>query len=84
MIERSYIEELTKRVYEQRNFIQVVIGPRQVGKTTLINQLLEKATIGNVYESTDAVRNSNAEWIQQVWETARLKMKASGATEFLL
>ena len=84
MIERTYIEQLNRRLAEPRNFIQVVMGPRQVGKTTLINQLLQKITIGYVFESADAVLNSNLVWLHQVWETARLKKRISGASEFLL
>jgi predicted AAA+ superfamily ATPase len=84
MIERIYLEQLKNRIEEQRNFIQVVMGPRQVGKTTLINQILQKTTIGFVFESADAVLNSGAEWILKVWETARLKKKALEAAEFLL
>ena len=84
MIERTYLEQLKNRIEEERNFIQVVMGPRQIGKTTLINQLLQKTTIKYLFESADAVMNSGAEWIQQVWETARLIKKASEATEFIL
>lgn len=84
MIERIYLEQLSKRLEEPRNFIQVVIGPRQVGKTTLIHQLLQKKITGYLFESADAILNLNQVWIQQVWETARLKMRTSEATEFLL
>ena len=84
MIERSHIEQLKKRLDEQRNFIQVIIGPRQVGKTTMILQFLKKYSRGFVYESADTIMNSNTVWLQQVWETARLKKSASGADEFLL
>lgn len=84
MIKRINIEELRSRIKEQRNFIQVIVGPRQVGKTTMIMQLLEETTISNTFDSADAVLNSNSEWILQVWETARLKMKAAQATEYLL
>lgn len=37
-----------------------------------------------MYESADAILATNSAWLIQVWETARLKMKASGATEYLL
>jgi len=84
MIERAYIEQLSKRIEEPRNFIQVITGPRQVGKTTMVSQILKKLSIGYVFESADAVLNSNTAWLQQIWETARLKMKASGASEILL
>ena len=84
MTERIYIQQLTQRIEEQRNFIQVIVGPRQVGKTTMIIQLLKDTTISNTFESADAVLNSSSEWILQVWETARLKMKLSQETEHLL
>jgi uncharacterized protein len=84
MIKRSNIEQFTTRINEQRSFIQVLVGPRQVGKTTLILQLLEETILPNMFESADAVLNSNSEWILQIWETARLRMKAIQASEFLL
>lgn len=84
MIKRSNIEQFTSRITEQRSFIQVLVGPRQVGKTTLILQLLEETILPNMFESADAVLNSNSEWILQIWETARLRMKAIQASEFLL
>ena len=84
MIKRSNIEQFTSRINEQRSFIQVLVGPRQVGKTTLVLQLLEETTLPNMFESADAVLNSNSEWILQIWETARLRMKAIQASEFLL
>ena len=84
IIERTYLEQLKKRLDEPRNFIQVVIGPRQVGKTTMVSQLLQKTSIEYLFESADAVLNSNQVWLQQVWESARLKKLALGVDEFLL
>jgi len=84
MIERVYIQQLAERILEPRNFIQVAVGPRQVGKTTMILQLLKDTAITNTFESADAVLNSSSEWIQQVWESARLKMKLYKNEEHLL
>ena len=84
MFERSELQEIRKRVYEPRKFIQVISGPRQVGKTTLITQLLEKLTIPAVYESADAIPAGNSLWIDQLWDTVRLKMKSQNAGEFIL
>jgi len=84
MFERPYLEPLKARINEQRKFIQVVMGPRQIGKTTLITQLVQKLSIGYTFESADAISNSNTAWLRQVWETARIKMQASGAMEYLL
>ncbi len=84
MFQRSHLQLLKKRVAEPRKFIQVIMGPRQVGKTTLIHQFTEKIRTGFHFVSADAVAVSNTVWLQQQWETARLKMQQSSATEFLL
>ncbi|HEY5327174.1 MAG TPA: ATP-binding protein [Mucilaginibacter sp.] len=84
MFERSVLQQLTNRIKEQRRFMQVVIGPRQVGKTTMVIQLLNKVTIPYLFESTDAVPASNAVWLEQLWESARLKMALNQSEEFLL
>ncbi|MCK7531755.1 MAG: AAA family ATPase [Marinilabiliales bacterium] len=41
-----------------RNFIQVIAGPRQVGKTTLISQLLGRLEIPSKYISADGAEAS--------------------------
>jgi len=69
---------------EPRRFIQVLIGPRQVGKTTLISQLLEKRKSPGHFVSADAVAASNATWLEQQWQAARLKMDQQGDEDFLL
>ncbi len=84
MIERTYLQSVKARIEEPRRFIQVIFGPRQVGKTTMITQLLAKLSIPNLMESADAIVPSNYTWLSQIWESARLRIKASGATEFLL
>lgn len=83
-MKRAYLEKLKSRILEKRSFIQVVVGPRQVGKTTMVLQLLEEINIANMFESADAISNSNSQWIVQIWETARLRMKIADAPEFLL
>lgn len=84
MIERSYIQTVISRIKEERKFIQVIVGPRQVGKTTMIGQLLSKIDIPYLSESADAIIVSNSTWLSQVWESARIRMKLSGTTSFLL
>lgn len=82
MYERVHLQWLTNRIQESRRFIQVVVGPRQVGKTTVITQLIQKQESGYYFVSADAVVASNGSWLQQQWEIARLKM--ADANEFLL
>ncbi len=84
MIERTHIQVITKRVLEPRKFIQVLIGPRQVGKTTMASQMLKKINIPYIFESADAITAGNVDWIEQIWESARLKFKSQTAKGFLL
>ncbi|RXF68393.1 ATP-binding protein [Arcticibacter tournemirensis] len=84
MYERPHLQTLIKRSNEPRRFIQVIMGPRQVGKTTLVQQLLEKTSIPFMFESADAVPASDSVWLEQVWESARVKIKVSDSAEFLL
>lgn len=71
----AFIRRLEERIAEPRRFIQVVAGARQVGKTTIIRQFLEKNSYNYIYESADAVSGASSGWIDQVWSAARLKAK---------
>lgn len=84
MYERPYLKQVRARIDEPRKFIQVILGPRQVGKTTMVQQLLAGISIPYTYESADAISATNSAWLVQVWESARLKMKVFGASEYLL
>ena len=84
MFERIHLQSLTKRMQEPRRFLQVIMGPRQVGKTTLVHQLSEKLATEYIFVSADAVAASNTIWLEQQWEAARIKMYQFKATEFLL
>lgn len=84
MFERPHLQQVVKRINETRKFIQVILGPRQVGKTTLVNQLVQKYASESLVVSADAVGASNSFWLEQQWETSRIKLKQSGAKEFLL
>ena len=84
MFERTHLQEVMRRLDEPRKFIQVLMGPRQVGKTTLITQLLDKKKIAHHFVSADAVAASNHVWLEQQWEVARLKMDQETDSQFLL
>jgi predicted AAA+ superfamily ATPase len=73
---------LATRLAEPRRFIQVIAGPRQVGKSTLVQQVvgsLPGAVPGTVlYASADEPTLRGAEWIAQQWEAARLAAAGTG------
>jgi len=84
MIERIQLQVVKNRILEPNGFIQVVFGPRQVGKTTMVLQVCKQIGIPNHYVSADAVGNTGALWIEQQWELARLRSKQEGGCPFLL
>lgn len=71
---------LTQRLAERRRFIQVVAGPRQVGKSTLVHQVVESAGVPVRYASADEPTLRDTGWIAQQWEATRLAARdADGA-----
>ncbi|HTN21919.1 MAG TPA: ATP-binding protein [Pelobium sp.] len=72
MFQRVYLQSLIERINEPRRFIQVLMGPRQVGKTTLIEQLTTKVACPYIFESADAVPASDHTWVATLWEKARI------------
>lgn len=69
---------------EPRKFIQVLSGPRQVGKTTLLKQALNKISVPYEYVSADSASATSSVWISQMWENARMKTKVQNFSEFVL
>jgi len=84
MYHRPLFQQLEKRVKEPRRFIQVLAGPRQVGKTTLARQLIASLPFDTHFASADALAAEDRHWIQQQWGIARLKMAASTSDEGML
>ncbi len=81
--ERFHLQPFRQRIEEPRKFIQVIVGPRQVGKTTMVLQLLKNSKVPNYFVSADGTVNSNKYWVEQQWEIARLKKKQAEANEFI-
>lgn len=84
MFERPYFQGFTNRLTEPRKFIQVLMGPRQVGKSTLTEQVLTKLKTPYLSVSADAVPNTGDIWLEQQWEVARLQYRNAGSSEFIL
>lgn len=76
---RPQFDLLAKRIAEPRRFIQVVAGPRQVGKTTLVQQVCEACGLPAHYASADEPTLRGEEWLSQQWEIARLRQGDDGA-----
>lgn len=78
MYRRQLSSEIESRLSEAHGFIQVVLGPRQVGKTTAVRQALDALEIPAHYATADSPTPLPAVWIQQQWSTARALATESG------
>jgi len=79
MYKRALFKTLLQRLQAPRQFIQVLEGPRQVGKTTLAKQVVDALEIPWHYASADAPGLQDHQWLAQQWEIARLKSKSGAA-----
>jgi len=78
MYHRPVYQIVYARLKEPRRFLQVLTGPRQTGKTTLIRQAMESLNIPGHYASADEPTLQNRAWIEQQWEIGRLLTREAG------
>ncbi|MBI5200010.1 MAG: ATP-binding protein [Elusimicrobia bacterium] len=76
---RPLFDVLLNRLRTPRKFIQALVGPRQVGKTTLVRQVLEALGVPHHYAAADSPAPRDPSWLESQWEIARLRSKGSGA-----
>lgn len=84
MYKRAYFQTVKERIEEPRMFIQVIAGPRQVGKSTLVSQVLQEISIPYTFVSADDVPTANAGWVSDIWESARAALAQKKEKEHLL
>ena len=77
---REISKTVAKRLKEKRHFLQVVIGPRQVGKTTAILQLQEAFPDSVYYYSADHPVPPDFRQIEKWWTVAN----TAGAKVFVI
>ena len=75
---------LAARLKQPRRFIQVVAGPRQVGKSTLVQQATESLTAPVRYASADEPTLRDNDWIAQQWSAARLSITGKSGAVLVL
>jgi predicted AAA+ superfamily ATPase len=75
---RAHSDVLARRLKEPRRLLQIVAGARQVGKTTLVQQVLETARPPTVYVSADEPALRDAAWLAAQWDRARIAAADAG------
>ena len=75
--ERSLVDELAA-AFERRGraLVQVLVGPRQVGKTTAAAQIERRLGWPCVTASADAAIPHPPEWIETQWRLGRMRATA--------
>jgi len=81
---RTQFKEVSERMSEPRRFIQVLAGPRQVGKSTLMDQVLAECPLPHYLFNADGVDEDDTDWIRRVWESVRTQMDTRQETEAVL
>lgn len=81
---RNQYNTLRERIGEPRKFMQVLAGPRQVGKSTLVGQVLRNIAVPYSLENADGVNPEDTDWIRRVWESSRIAMQLQHEEEHLL
>ncbi|MBI1870634.1 MAG: ATP-binding protein [Chlamydiae bacterium] len=72
LYKRPIYKKLQSRLAEPRKLIQVLIGPRQVGKTTLMGQVLELVSSPAHFVSADEPALQDRIWLEEKWNQARV------------
>lgn len=73
LVKLSVINELEHNLKHSPQFIQVILGPRQVGKTTSVKIFLDSYEKAYHYVSADKVFTNGHEWLLEHWQKARLE-----------
>jgi hypothetical protein len=82
--QRPQAATLAERLVEPRRFLQVVAGPRQVGKSTLVQQVTDQLGVPVRYVSADEPTLRGTDWISQQWDAARLEAAGKAGAVLVL
>jgi len=78
MYKLGVVDVIAQRFKEERRRILVVAGPRQVGKTTSVEQALAEYQGDFTYKLAEGLGLRPIEWLESEWHAARIKAKAPG------
>lgn len=73
LIQASFIQDLRENIERSNEYLQVILGPRQVGKTTGILAFLKNSKRSYLYFTADDILSPSGSWIETIWQEAVLK-----------
>jgi len=68
--ERDIVDALEKAQKKTPGLMHVVVGPRQVGKTTAVRQLCDRLSYPSRWAAADAPLPPGPEWVESHWRLA--------------
>ena len=84
MYKRSEYQTIKNRIKEPRKFIQVVMGARQIGKSTVVKQVLKDSEVPYQFFSADNVPATGSAWISNCWAAVRSLKENKGLDRIIL
>ena len=84
MYQRRHLNILKLRMAEPRRRMQIVMGPRQVGKSTLVGQFTEGISVPFDFFAADGVNRFDSSWIPNKWQQVRMRMDIHSEQEHIL
>lgn len=84
MFERKIVGEILRLAEISPRRLQIVIGPRQVGKTTAARQAAARSECPCHYASADEALPPGPEWIEAQWNAALRLVAQCGAPVWLI
>ena len=84
MFKKKEFQILMDRLSEPRNRIQVISGPRQVGKSTMVKQVLKEIDLPYLFISGDNTNPDDSQWIANTWQTVRAQKLIGKHAQYLL
>jgi uncharacterized protein len=84
MFERKIVSEILRLDALTPRRLQILIGPRQVGKTTAARQAATRSGLPCHYASADEALPPGPEWIEAQWNAAARLTSASSPSAWLI
>lgn len=84
MFQRPHLQLIKHRISSSFRAIQVMLGPRQIGKSTIAHQLMEELKLPVYMTSADDTYNAAQSWIQAQWTRGRQLVKDNGSAILIL
>ena len=78
MFKRKVADVVSSRIAEPRRMMQVIAGPRQVGKTFAVKQALRDYSEGFTYRLAEGLSVSPLAWLESEWNAARMQARSKG------